>query len=547
MSIFRDGYGSSMHTVPDGPEILRRVDVPCHRLEEYASTHGIPAPQVVKIDSQGAERAILDGSGQFLTSAKVLIIETWLDRRYGPNTPLLGEIVELLRLRGFSLVEFGERFYDAQHRLYSVDAFFFAESFLANRTSDALSRRIDTLTGHRGAAGDRIIENAELRARLSSLIAPEDAGPIDVVITANEINDRHGTGLLLKRILDGGRMMSICSRNDWGVQDFGRWNATISQREASRAQSFRNVLRVLAGREIGNAFCVPYLPDEVATAIAVKEAFGARLCAYIMDDQNVSAGGIADRSMREFLEKSSVRFATHPELEAAYEKKYGLKFFLLPAVVPDELIAREALPSVPPGARATMIGSIWDQTWLDDLCAALNGSRWQIDWFGNNRFWSVDFSEAKLRGAGIVPHGVIPETRLAGELRKYPFAIVPVAASETGDANRGELRLSLPGRILFTLATSQTPMLIVGSERSSAARFVQHFGIGMVAPYQALEISAAMERLSDPGVQNEMRKRAAAIGPAFSDRGVKEWLRSSIELGRAADGRFEDAFAGYTG
>ena len=51
MSIFRDGYGSSMHTVPDGPEILRRVDVPCHRLEEYASTHGIPAPQVVKIYS----------------------------------------------------------------------------------------------------------------------------------------------------------------------------------------------------------------------------------------------------------------------------------------------------------------------------------------------------------------------------------------------------------------------------------------------------------------------------------------------------------------
>ena len=56
-----------------------------------------------------------------------------------------------------------------------------------------------------------------------------------------------------------------------------------------------------------------------------------------------------------------------------------------------------------------------------------------------------------------------------------------------------------------------------------------------------------MELLSDPATQTEMRKRAASIGPAFTDRGVKAWLRESIELGRPADGRFEDAFAGYNG
>ena len=32
---------------------------------------------------------------------------------------------------------------------------------------------------------------------------------------------------------------------------------------------------------------MPFLPDEVATAIAIKEIFDARLCAYIMDDQNI--------------------------------------------------------------------------------------------------------------------------------------------------------------------------------------------------------------------------------------------------------------------
>ena len=394
---------------------------------------------------------------------------------------------------------------------------------------------------------DTIVENARLRSRLSRMIAPEEAGPIDVVITANEINDHHGTGLLLKRILDGSKVISIRSRNDWGVQDFGRWSETIPQRDANRPQAFRNVLRVLAGRTIASAVCVPFLPDEVATAIAIKEAFGARLCAYIMDDQNVSVGAVSDQSMREFLEKSSVRFVTHPELRAAYERKYGLKFFLLPAVAPDELIARE--PVAPAGAEgaAAMIGSVWEQTWLDDLCRALAGSGRRIDWFGNHRFWSVDAPEAKLQRAGIVAHGVIPESRLAIELRKCSFAIVPVAASETGDANRGELRLSLPGRILFTMAVSQTPLLVVGSERTCAARFVQHFGIGAVAPYDARKIAAAMEHLSAPATQVEMRKRAAAIGLAFTDRGVKSWLRASIELGRAADDRFEDAFAAYNG
>lgn len=391
---------------------------------------------------------------------------------------------------------------------------------------------------------DRIIENARLRARLARTIAPEQARPIDVVITANEINDHHGTGLLLKRMLDGSNLLSICSRNDWGVQDFGRWSVTIPQAGMSREQSFRNVLRALAGRSIANAMCVPFLPGELATAIAIKEAFGARLCAYIMDDQNVSVSAIPDGSMREFLEKSSVRFATHPELRTAYQRKYGLDFFLLPAVVPDHLIAREPVATGFTARRGAMIGSVWEQTWLDDLCAALKGSSWRIDWFGNNRFWSVDFEEARLQRAGIVAHGMIPENRLALELRKYPFAIVPVAAS---GANRGELALSLPGRILFTMAVSQTPVLIVGSERTCAARFVQHFGIGAVAPYHARKIAAAMERLSDPAVQSQMRKRAAAIGPAFTDRGVKPWLRASIELGRAADSRFEDAFAGYNG
>jgi hypothetical protein len=41
-----------------------------------------------------------------------------------------------------------------------------------------------------------------------------------------------------------------------------------------------------------------------------------------------------------------------------------------------------------------------------------------------------------------------------------------------------------------------------------------------------------------------MRRKAAAIAEALSDRGVVDWLREGIERGEPPDSRFEDLFAG---
>jgi len=86
---------------------------------------------------------------------------------------------------------------------------------------------------------------------------------------------------------------------------------------------------------------------------------------------------------------------------------------------------------------------------------------------------------------------------------------------------------------------------VVGSERTCAARFVKHFGIGETVPYDSAALKAAMNRLNSARVQQEMRSRAARIGPAFSDRGVVEWLERSVERKSPADARFEDVFEGY--
>ncbi len=291
-------------------------------------------------------------------------------------------------------------------------------------------------------------------------------------------------------------------------------------------------------------------------SIALHEVFGARLCAYVMDDQNVAANHIPDVLMREFLHRCSLRLATHPELRVAYERKYGLPFYLLPAVAPDRLIARE--PTQPQkdihvvdmhdktgGKRGAMIGSFWDQSWFDRLCAALAPTGYSIDWFGNNRSPFVRFPKEQLLCAGSTRAELFPEDQLAAALREYPFVIVPTGTFDFSETNTPVTSLSLPGRIPFATAVSQTPILVVGSTGTCASRFVKHFGIGQTVGYDRRELKDAMDRLRDPKTQVDMRSNAARIAPAFSDRGVVEWLQESMELGRAADNRFEDAFEGY--
>jgi hypothetical protein len=195
--------------------------------------------------------------------------------------------------------------------------------------------------------------------------------------------------------------------------------------------------------------------------------------------------------------------------------------------------------------RGALIGSFWDQSWFDRLCDVLSCCDFEIDWFGNNKSPWLKFSATSLASASITAHGVVPEEQLARELAKYPFVIVPVGALDEKEANQGVSWLSLPGRILFALASSHTPILIVGSGRTCGARFVAHFDVGEVVPYDSALVSAAMERMCRPNNQQRFRQNAARIAPALSDRGVAEWLTQSIELGAPADGRFEDLFTGY--
>jgi FkbM family methyltransferase len=127
--ITHDAFGSSMLNRGDIPEVKLRTTVRKVRLDDYTVERGLPPANLIKIDCQGAERLILDGGPVALEQADVVFLETWLERGYGPETPLLGEMIEHLSQRDFGLVELGEKFYSDRGRLYSVDAFFFSAKF----------------------------------------------------------------------------------------------------------------------------------------------------------------------------------------------------------------------------------------------------------------------------------------------------------------------------------------------------------------------------------------------------------------------------------
>jgi hypothetical protein len=419
-------------------------------------------------------------------------------------------------------------------------------------TNAALRTRLLTLLERQRPSKETPSDIAALSSAVDSSSAPSSSTPIHVVITANEVNDRHGTGPLVQRVCSGWKnVFSIRARTDFrGVQSFGDWRTCIPQNGNTRAECFRNVLRVLRGQKIESVLCIPFLVDDFMTAIAIQEAFQAKLGIYIMDDQNVAVSNIPDTLMGELLERSSLRLVTHPELRHAYARKYRYPFYLLPAVVPDRLISETAPVepvTVSKRRKGALMGSFWDQSWFDRLCSVLSGCNCDVDWFGNNHSPWVKFPPERMRESGIIPRGIIPEDQLAQELRRYPFVLVPAGALDEGESNIGVARLSLPGRILFVAAATRTPVLVVGSPLTCAARFVKHFGIGEVAPYDARQVSSVMDRLCEPDTQRLVRANAERLAPRLSDAGTADWLADSILTGRPADMRFENLFADYDG
>jgi hypothetical protein len=100
------------------------VQVPMTTIDALMAAGSVKQPQVIKVDTQGYELSILRGAVKTLPKVSVLLLECWLYRGYGSQTPLLTEIADWLRSINFRLWDIGDTYRGEDDSLATVDCVF---------------------------------------------------------------------------------------------------------------------------------------------------------------------------------------------------------------------------------------------------------------------------------------------------------------------------------------------------------------------------------------------------------------------------------------
>ncbi|MDD5262135.1 MAG: FkbM family methyltransferase [Methylacidiphilales bacterium] len=261
-----------------------------------------------------------------------------------------------------------------------------------------------------------------------------------------------------------------------------------------------------------------------------------------MDDQNVHFNGIPDSLMKEALEKAALRLAISPEMRDAYETKFGLKFYLLPPVVEPELIQVQpetADPQNDAPDAGLMIGNVWSPKWLCLLRETIHKSGTKIHWYGNSGTAWLDTYKSELVNDGILDFGFVSEAELKRVCKRYKYAIVPSGTLDLDDDRVSIAALSLPSRLPFLFSVCNIPVIVLGSQKTAAARFVKRFHLGVTCDYNATAFREAIEKVSTAGTRQSIWRTKAENADLFSAAEAGDWIWNSLALGRACDDKYE--------
>jgi FkbM family methyltransferase len=199
-------------------------------------------------------------------------------------------------------------------------------------------------------------------------------------------------------------------------------------------------------------------------------------------------------------------------------------------------------------ARGILIGNVWDKNWLDRLRTTIRESGLKVDWYSNNpeAVWLKE-SLKDLANDGIFLHDPLWGQELVDELRRRPFAIMPSSELDGKGEKESIARLSLPSRIPFIIATSQLPMIALGSDQTAASKFINRFGLGKTVSYNGQELCDAVKWIRQIQNQISIRRCACEIAQSFAAGSVEEWTWNSLEKGEPVDNRFERLFPAKPG
>ncbi len=361
---------------------------------------------------------------------------------------------------------------------------------------------------------------------------------VDVLVSCNEVNERHGTGILIKRMFaDHTRVVSVRATDDYGGdQQWGRVQAVAPKVARDRAGLSRWVLQLTHRYHIDRIFCVPYGERELELAMALRDATKAPFCLYVMDDHNVHDNGISDAAMRESIEKATVCLAISSDLRDHYELKYSRRFW----VAPPTIMHRQVEPDSPVPGTAVIVGNIWGKSWLDQLRETIRGSGLHVTWFANNpnAAWLGSSLEG-LERDGITMMPALSEPELAQRLKTFEVALLPSTPEIETSENSGVAALSLPSRVPFILGASSLPVIVLGDDRTCASRFVRHFGVGTGCPYSPVGLQSALDMVRSNEWKADHADRLTSLRAALDCADVPGWFRSTLDSGSPVNLQFE--------
>jgi FkbM family methyltransferase len=130
LGVSPDPMGSSLLATQANDWFPTVVQIGTAALDDFRAEHHLPVPELIKIDTQGAELRILEGGQRTIERAEVLIVEAWLSRAYGPTTPLLHELVGWMERWGFLVQDFAAEFRNENGFLFAKDLVFWRPGFL---------------------------------------------------------------------------------------------------------------------------------------------------------------------------------------------------------------------------------------------------------------------------------------------------------------------------------------------------------------------------------------------------------------------------------
>jgi MoaA/NifB/PqqE/SkfB family radical SAM enzyme/tetratricopeptide (TPR) repeat protein len=372
------------------------------------------------------------------------------------------------------------------------------------------------------------------------------ATPRDLLFSHVEVTRLQGTGVLIERFFPDSRgFVTVRSRSLYqGAVNFGGAHFSLDLPGLDECARRALLQRLLAPYAIRRILCVPFFAADFMHGVAAREITGAPLCTYVMDDQVLHARDVPAELAQRLFAASDLRLAISPEMIAEYSAWFKCSFGLLPPIVVNRA---DECPNEWNAARGStrhcaMVGNIWSAKQFEQLRAFTRAAALKVDWFGNAKVAWLPQDRGALEADGIFCQGFVPEPELARRLSGYPFVVLPSGALDGTEDNEWLTRLSLPSRMVFIVTKTLTPMLVLGSVKTAAARFVTQFGLGTSSNYDAGEAQAKIAEITAPARRAELLANARRVAPGFLMPGCGEWIWRSLAAKQAGPTPFDTLY-----